>query len=84
MAATSNRMTFKWNKWAACWMVDIADVNGAPIISGVAVVTGADLLEQFKYLNLGGQLIAQTDHNTDAVPTFKNLGKDGHVYYATP
>lgn len=78
------RVTQRWCGPAACWVLDIADSSDVKIVCGVPMVTGGDLLEQFEYLGLGGALIAQTDHNTDAVPTFENLGSTGHLYYVTP
>lgn len=74
----------KWNVPANCWMIDLFDADGNQILQGLALITGADLLEQFAYLGLGGQIVAQTDHDTDAVPTFENLGSSGHMYYLTP
>lgn len=75
------RMTYKWNRMSACWVVDIADVDGNPLLNGVPIITGADLLGQFEYLGFEGQLIAQTDGDPMAVPTFENLGQQGHVYF---
>lgn len=66
------------------WVLDIADQTGAPIVGGLPLVTGADLLAQFAYLGIGGQLAVQTDHNPDAVPTFTNLGISSHLYFTTP
>lgn len=65
------------------WCADIADANGTPIIEGVPLVTGADLLAQYKHLNFGGRLWVQTLSNPDAVPTFDNLGADGLLYWVT-
>lgn len=81
---TFYQLTVQWNRAAQAWVLDIADVNGIPILSGVALVTGVNLLEQFAYLVLGGQLIVQTDHDTFAVPTYANLGSTGHLYYVVP
>ena len=64
-----------------CWILDIADVNDNPLAQGIPMVTGADLLEQFGYLGIGGQLFVQTDNDPDAVPTFTNLGTIGHLYF---
>ena len=64
-------------------MLDIADINGAAILSGLPIITGTDLLEQFGYLNFGGQLIAQTDFAVDLPPTYENLGQTGHLYWVT-
>lgn len=66
------------------WTVDIADDNGNPILQGVPLVTGADLLAQYPHLDFGGSLIVQTTSNPDAIPTFDNLGDDGVVYWVTP
>lgn len=65
------------------WTVDIADDNGNPILQGVPLVTGADLLAQYKHLGFGGSLIVQTTSDPNAVPTFENLGDDGQVYWVT-
>lgn len=73
-------VTVKWNVFANCWVIDFLDNNGNEVLTGVPLVTGVDLLAQFPDLNFGGQLIVQTDHDTDAVPTFDNLGDTGHVY----
>lgn len=77
-------MKLVWNRHAQCWIIDIYDGEGNALILGLAAVTGLDLLEQYKYLSLGGQLIVQTDNAPDAVPTFQNLGTEGHIFYAQP
>ena len=65
------------------WTVDIADANNNPIVQGVPLVTGANLLAQYAYLGFVGALWVQTSDDPDAVPTFSNLGIDGQVYYVT-
>lgn len=65
------------------WTVDIADSLGNPILQGIPLVTGANLLAQYKYLQFGGSLWVQTTSNPDAVPTFENLGSDGQLYWVT-
>jgi hypothetical protein len=83
LAGVPYQLTVRWCAPAAAWMLDIADANDNPILSGCLVVTGADLLEQYGYLGIGGKLIAQTDHDLFAVPTFDNLGDTGHLYFVT-
>lgn len=73
----------RWCDPASCWTMDISDANGNPIIQGVPIITGADLLSQFEYLGIGGALIAQTDTDADAVPTFDNLGSQAGLYFVT-
>lgn len=66
------------------WYMDIADVQGNSIICGIPLVTGSNLLEQYAYLGIGGELIVQTDHDPYANPTVFNLGINSHLYYVTP
>lgn len=75
------RLTLKWNRFAAAWVLDVADSLGQPLALGLAVVTGADLLGQLEYIGVAGGLAAASDDDVDAVPTFANLGAQGHVYF---
>lgn len=63
------------------WTIDIADSSGNPIIQGIPLVTGADLLGQYEYLGLDGGLYVQTPNDLDVMPTFDNLGTDCFVYW---
>jgi len=65
------------------WILDIADAIGKPIVLGIPVVTGADLLAQYKHLGFAGRLWVQTLSDPDAVPTFENLGADGVLWWVT-
>lgn len=62
------------------WVIDISDSSGNPIVQGVPMVTGTDLLGQYKYLGLGFSLLVATDSDLTAPPTFDNLGINGHLY----
>ncbi len=81
---TNYNLRSVWNDVSQCWIVDIADSDDIALVSGVAIVTGDDLLAQFEYLGIGGGLIATTDAVTDEVPTYANLGTSGHVYFVVP
>jgi predicted Zn-dependent protease with MMP-like domain len=76
--------TLIWRDAASEWVLDIADVNTNPLIQGIPLVTGGDLLGQYAYLGLGFQLWVATDGEPDAVPTFANLGTQAHLYAVTP
>jgi hypothetical protein len=65
------------------WVLDIADTNDAPLVSGIPLVTGTDLLGQFGYLGIGGKLIVLVDGDIAAVPTYDNLGTEGKLYFVT-
>jgi uncharacterized protein DUF6983 len=83
LGSTTYQLTVTYNGISEVWVLDIADVSGNPILQGIQIVTGCDLLEQYGYLNFEGQLIAQTDHDPDAPPTQTNLGTTGHLYFVT-
>lgn len=63
------------------WVLDISDEEGAAILLGLPLVTGADLLAQHRHLGIGGggALWCFTTGGTDAVPTFDNLGGLSHL-----
>jgi hypothetical protein len=65
----------------AGWTLDIADTSGNSIVEGIPLVTGCDLLEQYKHLGFKGELRVQTIGNSGAVPTFENLGDAGKLYW---
>jgi hypothetical protein len=70
--------------------VDFDDETGTTmILHGMPLLTGADMLEQFGYMPLGAQAILTVmsigpEVSPDTVPTFSNLGEDGHLYLTTP
>jgi hypothetical protein len=86
----SYTLHFKWNRMAQYWLLDIWDgLNAAPILSGLAVVTGCDVLEQFAYLPLAAHTIITVmtigpANSPDQIPNFTNLGGDGRVYLVLP
>lgn len=77
------RMLFKWNTVAAAWVLDILQPDSTLVLTGIPLVCGADLLEQFDYMGFGFQLVSQTDGDTTAPPTFTNLGVEGRLYVVT-
>jgi hypothetical protein len=81
LGGTLYALTLRWNEMNEAWTLDIADSNNNPIVTGIAVITGVDLLAPYGYLNFGGQLIAQTANDTNAVPTMATLGSSGNLYF---
>ncbi len=49
----------------------------------IPLVTGTDLLGQYEYVGLNGQLFVYTDGNADNVPTLDNLGIESNLFYLT-
>ena len=64
----------------AGWTLDIGEPNGTPIISGIPLVTGVNLLAQYQHL-IVGSLFVLSDVETWAVPGFSDLGVSSHLYF---
>jgi hypothetical protein len=81
LAGVTYTITIVWNYIINTWILNIGDSSNTPIVSGIPLVTGTDLLRPFPYLNFGGQLIVQTTNDTTAIPTYDNLGTSGNLYF---
>lgn len=66
------------------WILNISDSLGNPMVNGIPLVTGVNLLAQYPYLNFGGGLWVQTPSNPSNTPTFTNLGTDSLLFWLTP
>jgi hypothetical protein len=75
-------MTCVWNGEHDSWEISL--FNGdteEPIFAGLPLVTGVDLLAQYGYHEIGGELIVYTDGEEHATPTLTNLGQESNLYY---
>ena len=70
-------MRLTWNSIMSLWQLDISDTNGNPLVLGIPLVDGCDLLQQYAYLGLGGALLV------DQIPTYASLGVAGKLYFVT-
>lgn len=83
LAGTSYFIRIAWNTSMSAWVLDLLDADRLPILNGVPLVTGLDLLAQYRYLGIPGSLVVQTDSDNDALPTFENLGINSHLFFVT-
>lgn len=77
------RLIYQFNT-DQCWLLDISDVNDNPLVCGIPLITGADLLAQYAYLGFGCSMFATTDGAPGTPPNFYNLGSAGHLRISTP
>jgi hypothetical protein len=66
LAGQSLQMAVTWR--AAFWCLDIMDSSGADLIKGIPLITGADLLAQYRYLGLGFSLYVGCDNPATKTP----------------
>jgi hypothetical protein len=83
LAGVTYTVTLYWCTANNTWVLNIADVNGVDIVTGIPLVANVDLLEPYAHLNFGGKLLALTDDAPDSAPTFLNLGSTGHLYFVS-
>lgn len=84
LSGVDYRLTVQYRKaGGAGWVLDIADANNAPLVSGIPLVTGIDLLGQYRHLGFTGRLWVQGADDPDEVPTYEDLGIGSHVFWVT-
>jgi len=68
------------------WTLDIIDsVSNTELVCGIPLVTGTDLLRQYRHLGITGSLVAFTDSDpAETPPTFDNLGGSSNLYFVVP
>lgn len=84
LAGVSYHLKVIWNSASQCWILDIADSQQEPILSGIPMVTGCDLLEQYGYLNINGAMIVQSTNDVSLVPDDTTLGSTGNLFFVIP
>ena len=77
------RFTLQWRDAISVWILDIADAGNNPVLCGSPLVTGANLFEQYDYLNFGGELWVITEGAPSDTPTFTSLGATSHLRFIT-
>lgn len=61
------------------WVLDIASADGTKSVSGIPLVTGADLLAQYEYLFFGFKLFIFTQGAPFQPPTWQTLGQTSQL-----
>ena len=68
------------NVCEAGWALDISDAGGNPLICGIPLVAGDDLLAQYPDVGIAGRLFVRSD-DPATPPGFADLGVSFHVYF---
>jgi hypothetical protein len=82
--STTYHLIIKWNGFSSAWILYIEDSQKNPLLSGIPMVTGCDLLEQYAYIGIDGAMVVQSSTDPDAVPTYADLGSTGNLFFLVP
>lgn len=76
------QMRITWNDAdMGGYFFDLGAEDGTPLIAGHPLVTGANLLGQYGYLEVGGKLVVTTDRGAGDLPTYDGLGATSHLFF---
>lgn len=82
LGGTQYRLTLRWCGMAeGGWMLDVADADDVPLVAGIALVTGADLLAPYADLGFGGILWLYSV--TELPPAYDELGDTVQMIFET-
>ncbi|HEM6680820.1 hypothetical protein I5384_03315 [Citrobacter koseri] len=81
IAGTTWRISIIWRD--LYWIMDLHNDRSEAVISGIPLVTGADLLAQYAYIGLGFKLVVVCDDSTKDYPTKTDLGARSHLLVST-
>lgn len=77
------RMTYDTAQDVGCWILDIADSDSKGLVYGIAMVSGVDLLAQYRHLGFAGGLWVTTDRGAGEVPGFADFGSTARLFYVS-
>lgn len=77
---TTYTLRIIWRDTAG-WIMDVMDSGGAVLLSGVPLVTGVNLLQQYPQSGIDGELVVITDKGAPEDPTKDNLGIYSHLIF---
>lgn len=82
IAGATYSLSLWWNDQdnGGTWYLDLGDAADNPLINGIALVPGGDLLAQYSYMQFGFQLLAVSDTNPDGGLGWDTLGVTDHLY----
>lgn len=83
---TDYRLRFLYNDEGNTWVMDIGDAQGIPIVCGIPLVSGSNLLAQYEHLQIGrgGAMFLFSAVQTTEYPGFNDLGDSWQLYFAFP
>lgn len=85
LGTTEYQVRFGWADTVdGGWFIDISALDGTPLLRGLPLTAGENVLQQFDYLGIPGEIRVMTDNDQLVEPTYANLGSNGKVLFITP
>lgn len=84
LGGTTYTLKLVWNTMLQLWVLDILTGDLLPVVTGLPLQPGVDLLAQFKHLGIPGQLWVELDGDLNQAPGYADLGTSGHLYFVVP
>lgn len=81
LGGTRYTLRLRWNIILGTWVMDISDDRAKPLANGIALVAGADLVNQLNYLGFPGALITQSGSDAALPPSYAGLGLTDFIIY---
>ncbi|MBD2803501.1 hypothetical protein ID855_01980 [Xenorhabdus sp. ZM] len=81
LGGISYRMCLQWRNYAG-WILDIRHPNNEPIVVGIPLVFGVDILEQHSYLGFKGSLVFYCNDPKNETKE-EELGKNNRLYFVS-
>lgn len=81
MAGKTWNLVISWNTYFGRWVIDFIDAQQVPVLQGIPLVTGVDLLGQHQHLGFGGSLVVQSDSDPFVEAEFTTLGVSARLYF---
>ena len=64
------------------WIMDLLETDGTPILAGLPLRCGQNLLEQYQYLGLG-KMMCLIDGDDSRDPTYEDMGSTLQLYWTS-
>lgn len=78
ISTSLNVLDSEYGQLTGNYYLDISQ-NNSNLVTGIPLVTGTDLLEPFKYLNIPGNWYIINDDLSDSIPSYSSLGQTSHL-----
>lgn len=72
-----------WRDEASAWALDVSDSGGAPIVRGIPILPGLDLLGPYRHLGFVGKLYVQSEGDPLQEITYDGFGTVHKLYYVS-